>query len=87
LTNVTRHSQASRTEVVLKRENGSIYGELIDDGVGFDQRRTQNGQGMGMTTMKQRVKKHGGELSVESSPGKGTRVAFVLPLNHAHEHA
>jgi signal transduction histidine kinase len=87
LTNVTRHSQASRTDVLLKRKDGSLHGELIDDGVGFDQRRMKNGPGMGMTTMEQRVKKYGGELSVESSPGKGTRIAFVLPLNHADQHA
>jgi signal transduction histidine kinase len=86
LMNVTRHSQASHTEVLLKQVGAAIEGNLTDDGVGFDPEQTNNGQGLGLSTMKERIKKLGGELSVESSPGKGTRVSFVLPLRYEPEH-
>jgi signal transduction histidine kinase len=84
LANITRHSQASRTDLLLTRKDGSLQGTLTDDGVGFDQERIKNyPAGLGMTTMKQRVEKYGGKLSVESSPGRGTRVSFVFPLNES----
>ena len=87
LTNVTRHSQASRTDIRLKRAGASLQAELSDDGVGFDPQFKNSDQGLGMTTMRQRVSKYGGELNVESAPGKGTRVSFTLPLNGARAHA
>lgn len=80
LMNVTRHSQASRTEVVLKQVGKSIQGKLTDDGVGFDLTQTTNGYGLGLSTMKERIKRLGGELRVDSTPGEGTRINFVLPL-------
>ena len=86
LMNVTRHSQASRTEVFLKQVGKSIQGNLIDDGVGFNLTQT-NGHGLGLSTMKERIKRLGGELCVDSSPGKGTRINFVLPLRHEPGHS
>lgn len=85
LMNVSRHSQASRTEVLLKQVGKSIQGKVTDDGVGFDLAQTTNGQGFGLSTMKERIKRLGGELRVDSSPGKGTRIDFVLPLRREPE--
>ena len=87
LMNVTRHSQASRTEVFLKQVGKSIQGNLTDDGVGFDLAQATNGQGLGLSTMKERIKRLGGELRVDSSPGKGTRINFVLPLRREPEYS
>ncbi len=83
LANITRHSQASHTNLLLKREGDALRGELTDDGVGFQQDQTDNGNGFGMSTMRQRVEKHGGIFSVESSPGRGTRVSFSLVLKES----
>ncbi len=83
LANITRHSQASHTNLLLKREGDTLRGELTDDGVGFQQDQTDNGNGFGMSTMRQRVEKHGGIFSVESSPGRGTRVSFSLVLKES----
>jgi signal transduction histidine kinase len=85
LMNVTRHSQASRTDVLLKQVGNELRGEFSDDGVGFQPAKTGDGHRLGLTTMKDRIQKLGGELSVESSPGKGTRISLVLPLeNNSH---
>ena len=80
LMNITRHSHASRADVALRQTENEIQGTLIDDGVGFDINEASNGQGLGLTSMKERIKKLKGELDIKSSPGKGTIISFVLPL-------
>ncbi len=78
--NIARHSQASRAEVLLKEVGTEIQGSLQDDGVGFDLLRARNGNGFGLVTMEQRIKRLGGRLSIETSPGKGTRIFFTVLL-------
>jgi signal transduction histidine kinase len=80
LMNITKHSQASRADVALRQTENKIQGTLIDDGVGFDINEARNGQGLGLTSMKERIKKLKGELDIKSSPGKGTTISFVLPV-------
>lgn len=80
LTNVTRHSHASRVEIQLEQMNGTLRGSLTDDGVGFDQNNLKNEKGFGLTAMRERINKIGGELLVESSRGYGTKLSFVLPV-------
>ncbi|HEY1234418.1 MAG TPA: sensor histidine kinase [Candidatus Binatia bacterium] len=79
LTNVMRHSHASKVNIQLSQENGRLAGSLIDNGVGFA--IVQQETGVGLTAMAQRLKKIGGELFVESSPGHGTKVVFSAPRN------
>jgi signal transduction histidine kinase len=80
ITNVTRHSHASKVEIQLSRKNGTLTGSLTDDGVGFDRADQNSGRGFGLSGMEQRVKKIGGELLVKSSPGAGTKISLVVPL-------
>jgi signal transduction histidine kinase len=81
LMNITRHSQASRADIALSQTETEIRGSLLDDGVGFDTTGTNNGHGLGLTSMKERIQKLRGELDIKSSPGKGAKVSFVLPLS------
>jgi signal transduction histidine kinase len=80
ITNVTRHSHASKVEIQLSRTNGSLTGSVTDNGVGFDRSDQNSGHGFGLSGMEQRVKKIGGELSVKSSPGQGTNISFSVTL-------
>jgi signal transduction histidine kinase len=80
LMNITRHSQASRADIILRQTATDIRGTLTDDGVGFHVTEASNGQALGLTSMKERIKKLRGELEIQSSPGKGAKVSFVLPL-------
>jgi signal transduction histidine kinase len=80
LMNIIRHSQASRADVMLRQTQTEIQGSLRDDGIGFDPTRARNDQGMGLLSMQERIKRLGGELEVQSSPGKGAKVSFILPL-------
>jgi signal transduction histidine kinase len=80
LTNVTRHSHASRVEIQLNQEKHKLRGSLTDDGVGFSEKNVETGNGFGIAAMEQRLKKIGGELSVRSSPGHGTNISFFVSL-------
>jgi signal transduction histidine kinase len=79
LTNVIRHSHASKVDIQLSQRNGQLAGSLIDNGVGFNVVRQDTG--LGLPAMEQRVKKIGGELFVSSSPGSGTKIVFSVPRN------
>ena len=80
LTNVTRHSNASKVSIQLTRENGTLKGSLVDNGVGFHRDNTNSDRGFGLTGMTQRMKELGGELYITSSPGHGTKLSFVVSL-------
>jgi signal transduction histidine kinase len=80
LMNITRHAQASRADLILNQTETEIRGSLRDDGIGFEPINVVNGHGLGLTSMKERIEKLRGELDIQSSPGKGARISFVLPL-------
>ena len=78
LTNVRRHAQANHVRVELGLDGGLAYVEVSDDGRGFDPQRARTG--IGRQSMKHRALELGGELSVKSGPGEGTRVRFSIPV-------
>ena len=80
LMNITRHAQASRADLILSQTETEIRGFLKDDGIGFEPIDAGNGHGLGLTSMRERIEKLRGELDIQSSPGKGVRISFVLPL-------
>ena len=80
LMNIARHSNASRADIILTQTEKEIRGAVKDDGVGFDLNRTVKGQGLGLSTMRARISRAGGELDIESSPGRGAKISFVLPV-------
>src|SRR5215211_5101867 len=78
LTNVRRHAEAKHVRVELGLDGGLAYVEVSDDGCGFDSERATTG--IGRQSMRHRALELGGEFSVESEPGEGTRVRFSLPV-------
>jgi signal transduction histidine kinase len=82
LTNVTRHSHASKVEIQLKQKNSTLEGTLIDNGVGFNPDKVKTATGFGLSGMEQRIKEIGGELSIKSSPGQGTHLSFAVLLSN-----
>jgi signal transduction histidine kinase len=75
LTNVARHSEASRAAVSVVRDNGVIVVEVRDDGVGGAEAEP----GSGLAGLRDRVGAIGGTLVVESPPGGPTAITAVLP--------
>jgi signal transduction histidine kinase len=80
LTNVTRHSHASKVEIHLKQAGEKFSGVLYDNGVGFDQSNSKTDYGVGLGAMEARIKRISGELEIKSAAGSGTRISFVVPL-------
>jgi signal transduction histidine kinase len=79
LTNVIRHSHASKVEIRLLQKNGTLQASIADNGVGFSE-RSRGTDGLGLKAMKQRIQKFEGELNVKSSPGHGTKISFLVPV-------
>jgi len=80
LTNITRHSHAARAEIHLRQREKTLEGSLVDDGVGMNLQTDGDANGVGLKSMKERIEKIGGEFSIESSPGAGTNISFVVPV-------
>jgi signal transduction histidine kinase len=85
LNNVSKHARATKVEVRIAQAPGNVVLSIIDDGMGFEvaKQRAGNAQSWGMTTMRERAEAVGATLTVESAPGRGTRVEVVLPRNAA----
>ncbi len=79
LNNSLKHSQASRVHVSMVDDVNRLTVEVKDNGAGFAQSQAGGG-GFGMKSMHERAKFLGGVLSVESSPGHGTRVKCVMEI-------
>ena len=81
LANVRRHAGAQAVRVQVTREDGSVKVAINDDGKGFDPQRVEGEGHLGLTIMRTRAERCGGQLSVESAPGQGTTVVARLPLD------
>jgi two-component system sensor histidine kinase UhpB len=77
LSNATRHSGAERVAVGLRHRDGGVELEVADDGRGFAFEASEGG--LGIAGMRERALLVGGELSIESRPGEGTRVRLSVP--------
>jgi signal transduction histidine kinase len=80
LRNVGRHAKAHTVQVSLRSLDGGLQLALCDDGVGFDPTTERVGPHLGLASMYERVQLLGGELDVESAPGRGTTILAWVPL-------
>jgi signal transduction histidine kinase len=84
LTNVIRHAQARRVDVELAPDDGHLLLVMRDDGQGFDvadaRKNAAQGRSQGLLSMQERAELAGGELHIDSAPGRGTAVRARLPL-------
>ena len=78
LTNIIRHAQATRVDILLERRGGALIVVVEDNGVGIAP-QPQALDHLGMVGMRERAEMLNGTLTVESSPGKGTTVFLEVP--------
>jgi PAS domain S-box-containing protein len=78
LTNVARHSKASRVGIWLRQSHDSLQLEIRDNGCGFAYDK-QHPSGFGVIGMQERVTELGGTLTVQSLPGQGSAILIDLP--------
>jgi len=77
LTNVTKHSQASRARVRVRVRGPRLEVTIDDDGIGG----AIPAQGSGLTGLADRVEALGGSIAISSPPGQGTALRVVLSLD------
>jgi signal transduction histidine kinase len=82
LTNATKHARATRVSIHIRRAGPLLCCSIEDDGAGFDVCAIQSGarkKGLGLIGMQERMNAIGGTLSIESAPGRGTKVLIRVP--------
>ena len=80
LHNALKYSGVDQFKVSLTRVSNAIEMSIHDSGTGFDPKIARNGHGLGLTSMKERLRLVSGELAIESDPGHGTTVVARVPL-------
>jgi signal transduction histidine kinase len=79
VTNAARHGHAKRIRLELE-ERPELQVRVVDDGVGFDAATLRERSGHhGITGMRERAEAVGGQLEIDSAPGRGTTVVVTLP--------
>ncbi len=78
LHNVAKHAQASSASITLDGSPGFIEMVIADSGKGFDPSSEQTG--LGLASMRERVRILNGSISISAKPGEGTRISVRLPL-------
>jgi PAS domain S-box-containing protein len=81
--NVRKHARANRVTIAVRGSGSHVTSEVTDDGRGFDIEQATDREQMalhqGLDAMAERVRMAGGHITIESAPGRGTRVYFELP--------
>jgi signal transduction histidine kinase len=80
LQNVARHSGSHSARVRLWMEHFALRLKVSDDGCGFDAQRLSGG-GLGLVSMRERVRSLRGTIDVRSRPGAGTTVEAAVPVS------
>jgi len=79
LTNVARHSDASKVKAVLTKETDRIVLTIKDNGKGIEKEQIADPKAFGVIGMKERAHFLGGEVRFDSAPGKGVSITVSIP--------
>jgi signal transduction histidine kinase len=83
VSNAARHSGARNVRITLDFGSSAVVTEVRDDGTGFDpagfHQPQESGRGLGLLGMRERAELFGGDVDIESGPGKGTTVRVRIP--------
>jgi signal transduction histidine kinase len=80
LTNILRHSNATKVSASLTIQNEQLIFTIQDNGVGFNTGEINIKKTHGLLGMNERTKIMGGIYTISSSPGKGTSVIISVPI-------
>jgi len=78
LHNAAKHARGNRVTIEVGTESGVLRLRIEDDGPGFV--LADDHQGRGLRSMRRRALEMGGELEIESSPGRGTILTLSVPM-------
>ena len=80
LRNVTKHSGAESARVELGGTAEELTLRISDDGTGFDPESAQTRQGLGLLSMRERLRLVNGTISFERAEPAGTRIEVRVPI-------
>lgn len=80
LTNITKHAQATRVDVLLERTHDGVHLRVQDNGIGFSLDSPRKRNSHGLLGVRERGYLLGGESRIVSAPGEGSVVELWLPL-------
>jgi PAS domain S-box-containing protein len=82
LGNIRKHANATHVVVTLRGRSEAVELHVADDGAGFNRGELVEGKtGLGLTSMRERVRPLRGRVIVESQPGRGTTVTVTIPVD------
>ena len=85
LNNALKHAGATQVVLSVRATEESVVLEVADDGQGFDPAEIHDAGGLGLIGMQERADKIGGQLTIHSAPGEGTRVCVTCTVLEAAE--
>jgi PAS domain S-box-containing protein len=89
LLNIVKHAESGSASVSLHGAEDQLQVRVSDFGKGFDSQNLENpkrtGDGFGLFSIGERARCMGGSLTIDSSPGKGSRITLTLPLEGLQE--
>jgi PAS domain S-box-containing protein len=81
LTNVVRHSKATRVSITLLNNKSNIYLEIKDNGIGITNQQIKDYKSLGIHGMRERAIVFGGEVLIEGFPNNGTNIKVEIPID------
>jgi PAS domain S-box-containing protein len=85
LNNISKHACAEHTSVSIKGIDHDVLLSVQDDGIGFNPAQVKEKSGLGLSSMRERVRIIDGIFSIESQPEKGTQITVRVPLTREGE--
>lgn len=80
LTNVARHSKATKVTAVLSRNNDTFEMRVIDNGIGISKEKLDSIKSIGLIGIKERIVLLNGEVYIKTAPHKGTELHIKVPI-------
>jgi signal transduction histidine kinase len=84
LHNSAKHSGVQHFDVQLREDSGGIHLDINDSGRGFDVNTAMHSQGLGLISMRERVRLVNGTITIESRPKSGTSIHVHVPVASEH---
>ncbi|MFC1550919.1 PAS domain S-box protein, partial [Candidatus Neomarinimicrobiota bacterium] len=81
LTNVARHSKATRVKIRLKDDHGLLQLTIIDNGIGITDKKIIDPKSYGLKGIQERVYPWRGSVTITGTKGKGTILIAIIPKN------
>lgn len=79
ISNAVKHAECSQISITLEKTNDNLQLSVKDDGKGAELDKTNKEQGLGLHSIKTRVKSLNGSLNIESEPEKGMKIVISIP--------